>query len=323
MKKLFFIGLAAAAMLASCSNDETVEQAPQKAISFSTFVNNGTRNIDPSITKANILDFDVYGFTQNGQIFDGVKVSRPDANGAWTYSPLQYWIAGNTYTFGALAPSGAATVTNERVDGAQVAMDVAFVNNGNTDLLLADGVQMTGDAPAVVGLNFHHLLSKVKFSFTNAIDGYEVKVTDIKINNAYRDANLTIDANQIAWGQPINNILHLNFGNAVVGTSTDGVAMPIKFNETGVSYEEKLMIPAVKPSPYFISFSVELLKDGVSLKTYNHSLEIPVDMNMGYSYNLEATLTDKNIDPVNPLNPIEFTVTGVDDWGIGAGMDIK
>lgn len=55
MKKLFMIGLAATAMLASCSNDETMEMAQQKAIGFSNaFVNNGTRSIvEPEFHKRN------------------------------------------------------------------------------------------------------------------------------------------------------------------------------------------------------------------------------------------------------------------------------
>ena len=59
MKKLFMIGLAATAMLASCSNDETVEMAQSKAIGFSNaFVNNGTRSIvDPSFTTETLEDF--------------------------------------------------------------------------------------------------------------------------------------------------------------------------------------------------------------------------------------------------------------------------
>ena len=59
MKKLFMIGLAATAMLASCSNDETVEMAPSKAIGFSNaFVNNGTRSIvDPSFTTKTFRKF--------------------------------------------------------------------------------------------------------------------------------------------------------------------------------------------------------------------------------------------------------------------------
>lgn len=78
MKKIFLIGLAATAMLASCSNDETVEMAQQKAIGFSNaFVNNGTRSIvDPSFTTTSLEDFAVYGFTQNGQIFKGDKVHK-------------------------------------------------------------------------------------------------------------------------------------------------------------------------------------------------------------------------------------------------------
>ena len=78
MKKLFMIGLAATAMLASCSNDETVEMAQSKAIGFSNaFVNNGTRSIvDPSFTTETLKDFAVYGFTQNGQIFKGDKVYK-------------------------------------------------------------------------------------------------------------------------------------------------------------------------------------------------------------------------------------------------------
>lgn len=99
MKKLFMIGLAATAMLASCSNDETMEMAQQKAIGFSNaFVNNGTRSIvDPSFTKETLEDFAVYGFTQNGQIFEGDKVYEGgSASTGWSYDVLQYWVPGNT-----------------------------------------------------------------------------------------------------------------------------------------------------------------------------------------------------------------------------------
>lgn len=112
MKKLFMIGLAATAMLASCSNDETVEMAQQKAIGFSNaFVNNGTRSIvDPSFTTKTLEDFAVYGFTQAGQIFKGDKVYKGgSASTGWSYDVLQYWVPGNTYTFGAIAPHSVAT----------------------------------------------------------------------------------------------------------------------------------------------------------------------------------------------------------------------
>lgn len=73
MKKVFFLGIAAATMLASCSKDETVDVPQGKAIGFSnTFVDNATRSVvDPSFTVGTLGNFAVYGFTQNGQIFDG------------------------------------------------------------------------------------------------------------------------------------------------------------------------------------------------------------------------------------------------------------
>lgn len=75
MKKVFFLGIAAATMLASCSKNETVDVPQGKAIGFSnTFVDNATRSVvDPSFTTTSLGNFAVYGFTQNGQIFDGWK----------------------------------------------------------------------------------------------------------------------------------------------------------------------------------------------------------------------------------------------------------
>lgn len=74
MKKIFLIGLAATAMLASCSNDETVEMAQQKAIGFSNaFVNNGTRSVeDPSFTKDNLQNF----YNPQNETFRHSRTSR-------------------------------------------------------------------------------------------------------------------------------------------------------------------------------------------------------------------------------------------------------
>lgn len=50
MKKFFWLGCAAVALLASCSQDETVETPSSKVISFgNTFVDNATRSVDPGI----------------------------------------------------------------------------------------------------------------------------------------------------------------------------------------------------------------------------------------------------------------------------------
>ena len=330
MKKIFLIGLAATAMLASCSNDETVEMAQSKAIGFSNaFVNNGTRSIvDPSFTTETLQDFAVYGFTQAGQIFKGDKVYKGgSASTGWSYDVLQYWVPGNTYTFGAIAPYSVATNVSDVAlpeNATKVEMTVAFTNTDadQVDLLHAAPAQIAGTDvtetyQTPVGMTFNHQLSKVKFSFQNSVGaGYNVKVSNVKITDAYEKGTLTVGATENTWSNQTDKALVLNFGNVVADGATADEAAVIANAATLESYNEKLMIPMVSSATYTVTFTVELFKDNVPLGTYNHTVQIKnVEFKLGYSYDFKATLTHENIvDPENPLKPIEFTVDDITDW---------
>lgn len=327
MKKIFLIGLTAAAMLASCSNDETVEMAQQKAISFSNaFVNNGTRSVhDPSFTTTSLNDFAVYGFTQNGQIFNGEKVSKGgDASTGWSYDNVQYWVPGNTYTFGAIAPySVAGNVSNVTLPtgATKVGMEVAFTNTDadQVDLLHAEPTQIAGTdvTPTYttpVSMTFNHQLSKVKFSFVNAVgEGYTVKVKDVKIKDAYKDGTLTVAATENTWGGQTSKNLELNFGNVVDNASGTNAAF-IANTKTLESYNEKLMIP-MGTDTYTVSFTAEMYKGTVLLGIYPHTVQIKnVEFKLGYCYNFKASLTHENITGEGELKPIEFKLAGINDW---------
>ena len=328
MKKLFMIGLAATAMLASCSNDETVEMAQQKAIGFSNaFVNNGTRSIvDPSFTTKTLEDFAVYGFTQAGQIFKGDKVYKGgSASTGWSYDVLQYWVPGNTYTFGAIAPHSVATNVSDVAlpeNAKKVEMTVAFTNTDadQVDLLHAEpaqiaGTEVTETYKTPVSMTFRHQLSKVKFSFENAVgEGYNVKVSNIKIMDAYTNGTLTVAANGNTWSAQANNTLGLDFGNVVADDATADEAAVIANAATLESYNEKLMIPMDATATYTVTFTAELYQGDVLLGSYNHEVKIEnVEFKLGYCYDFKASLTHENITD-KPLNPIEFDVTNVKDW---------
>ena len=328
MKKLFMIGLAATAMLASCSNDETVEMAQQKAIGFSNaFVNNGTRSIvDPSFTTKTLEDFAVYGFTQAGQIFKGDKVYKGgSASTGWSYDVLQYWVPGNTYTFGAIAPHSVATNVSDVAlpeNAKKVEMTVAFTNTDadQVDLLHAEpaqiaGTEVTETYKTPVSMTFRHQLSKVKFSFENAVgEGYNVKVSNIKIMDAYTNGTLTVAANGNTWSAQANNTLGLDFGNVVADDATADEAAVIANAATLESYNEKLMIPMDATATYTVTFTAELYQGDVLLGSYNHEVKIEnVEFKLGYCYDFKASLTHENITD-KPLNPIEFDVTNVKYW---------
>lgn len=331
MKKVFFLGIAAATMLASCSKDETVDVPQGKAIGFSnTFVDNATRSVvDPSFKKETLPNFAVYGFTQNGQIFDGVPVSSVDGGTSWTYSPTQYWVEGNQYAFAAIAPASVsvsdAELTGTSVDDYKVEMTVSFTNDGKTDLLYANGGAFNADetfmaSPDPVSLTFKHQLSKVKFSFKNNVSGaYNIKVTDVKITNAKSTGTLTVStAADNAWSNVTGNDLVLSFGAA--GTTDASTADAIAFGNEVETYNEQLMIPTASTESYNVTFTVELLKDNVPMGTYHHTATIKdVELELGYCYDFAAELNAENIvvDPDDPdaqLKPIEFTVNEISTW---------
>ena len=326
------MGLATAAMLASCSKDETVEMAPNtRAISFSNaFVDNATRSIvDPSFKKETLGNFAVYGFTQNGQIFDGVTVSSNDNGSTWTYSPIQYWVEGNQYAFAAIAPAS-VSVSGETLNGSSVAdykvgMKVSFTNDGKTDLVYAAADNVNADetfmaSPHPVGLTFKHQLSKVKFSFKNNVSGaYNIKVTDVKITDAKSSGTLTVStAADNAWSNVTGNDLELSFGAA--GTTDVNTADAIAFGNEVETYNEQLMIPTASTESYTVTFTVELLRDTVPMGIYNHTATIEgVELKLGYCYDFAAELNAKNIvvDPDDPdaqLEPITFEVNEISNW---------
>lgn len=331
MKKVFFLGIAAATMLASCSKNETVDVPQGKAIGFSnTFVDNATRSVvDPSFKKETLDNFAVYGFTQNGQIFNGVPVSSADNGSTWTYNPIQYWVKGNQYAFAAIAPASVsvsdAELTGTSVDDYKVEMTVSFINDGKTDLLYAAAANVDANDsfmanPYPVSLTFKHQLSKVKFSFTNNVSGaYNIKVTDVKITNAKSTGTLTVStAADNAWSNVTGNDLVLSFGAA--GTTDANTAEAIAFGTEVETYNEQLMIPTASTESYTVTFTVELLNGTVSMGKYNHTATIKgVELELGYCYDFAAELNAKNIvvDPDDPdaeLQPIEFEVDKISPW---------
>ena len=332
MKKIFLMGLATAAMLASCSQDETVEMAQNtRAISFSNaFVDNATRSVvDPSFKNETLGNFAVYGFTQNGQIFDGVAVSSTDNGSTWTYNPIQYWVEGNQYAFAAIAPASVSvsdeTLTGNSVADYKVGMTVSFTNDGKTDLLYAaaDNVDANESFMASlqpVGLTFKHQLSKVKFSFKNNVSGaYNIKVTDVKITDANSTGTLTVStATENVWSEVGGTPLELAFGAA--GTTDANTADAIAYGTEVETYNEQLMIPTASTESYTVTFTVELLNGTVSMGTYNHTATIEgVELKLGYCYDFAAELNAENIvvDPDDPdakLQPIEFEVNEISNW---------
>ena len=299
MKKLLVMTLAAISMVA-CMNEEITEMNNGGEISFeNAFIDNVTR-VGFEQTS-DLTAFDVWGFVENGNgviatIFDGTDVTNN--NGVWGYTgDKQYWFPGNNYYFDAVAPANSNNATIEK--GAKGLANVAFTNvDGTEDLIFAsEDIANVSANQGAVGFVFNHLLSKTKFTFTNAFPGVEITVTDVKM---VVPANATYDFVSEAWG-PVAGGLELVFGNANVETT----------NIAAKSTTELLSIPADAAQNYEITFTVNVLMNGEVFYTDTKTSTVTgVALEKGRAYNFAANITPEILN----LEEIKFDVVRVEGW---------
>lgn len=300
MKKFLFLGIAATAMLASCTNDEVVEMNPQNAIGFESFVDKSTRATESDdITISNIKNVALYGWRTSGTTSEAIFTAKEltiAENGSASYSPIQYWAGGYDYNFEAI--KGAEVTANQK--GSTLSYND---NTAETDLVYAAANMpnvVAGKDPGKVKLVFNHLLSRVKFTFINGFESTaaaKITVTNVTLHNVYTNGSWT------------NNVW-------TNGTTSETLAFADNVNnvEPGnkqASTEHKYIIPN---DGYKLTFELAVNQEGV-ITNYSHSVTtLPdVDMSQGFSYNFVATITPENVDPAGQLYPIEFTAE-VNKW---------
>ena len=318
MKKLFTAILAISALVA-CNRDYVVESLNQSVITFDdSFVEIKTRAAeDPSTTTASIDAFDVWGYmgSEAGVVFEQERVSKTDAG--WTYANLKYWMPEQNYYFAAVSPVDDANIkinTEDRSFNAPTGLGVIEFTNeyGTTDLLYAEK-SLTTDADATnedkVHLQFAHMLSKVKFTFVNALPN-EIQIKNIKINNAPKSASIDMTADARAWADHAGEVA-LNFGDVEKG------AMLAISGDKHESDYARLTLPVGGEYEYNITFDVYVYH-GTEAGHIAHSTTLTgAEFMIGKAYNLTAIISPENLG----LQPIEFTVA-VDEWVDGGEYDI-
>jgi hypothetical protein len=324
MKKYFVAALALAGMFA-CSRVENVGPQPNAAIRFAdSFVEIKTRAAaDPSTTTESISEFVVWGFMDDTQaaVFNGATVTK-QTDGTWTYGDLQYWLPSHTYYFGAVSPVGHKDVTIDVAGANEYGLgEISFVNtDGSVDLLYAaKSVTTSNDVisvdPGKVQLQFSHLLSKVKFTFTN---GFTTENTTLKVENITMTApsegkiNLAQEDwwTNNAWVITKEDGLVLDFGSVKGGAA-------LAATETSECDTERLTIPHSATHVYTITFDVKLYVGDYATPAYAVTREVKLTdqpLKIGKNYNFKTTIDYSNIHPDGPLKPIEFEVIEVKEW---------
>lgn len=314
MKKILLSAFAIFAMMA-CNNEEPVRLQEQSLITFEdSFVEAKTRAEDPSITTGTIDAFDVWGFINlpSGVVFNQERVTKSEEG--WGYKNLQYWMPEMPYYFYAVAPVDDANIVVDKTNMDTKGLGtISFTNvDGTTDLLYASkhvstvGVDVINNAPSVE-LKFMHLLSKIKFTFTNGFpnENTSLKVKDIMITNAPAKGSVAVynkEREDFSWTLVQGETTELAFGDvALAALASDECAA------------ERLTIPADANRTYTITFKLELFYGNQLAGESTKELTLEnQEFAIGKNYNITATINNENFYDA-ALKPIEFTVE-VEDW---------
>lgn len=337
MKKIFIAVLALAA--AACSNVETVS-LNREAIAFGdAFVNKQTRIIDPTLDandlKAEDNGFGVYGYVTGNATAPIFTNERVYWDGAWKHDNTQYWIEGANYNFAAIAPYSGTyngeevnkylwTINNELSTSEKTVLNVYNVANpGQKDILYASA-EVNNVAPGygdAVSLNFRHILSKVKFTFTN---NYDAANTKIAVRNvviwAPMNGVVELTDDSTVWSRASTTATgRYQFG--VVGTD-ESTAAKIPYPQSMESCKELLFIPTSSAGSYQVDFLIDLYvvngNTETLVETFKHDISanhhLRIQFQPGYSYNIGVTIDNTNIDPAGAQKPIEFDIEELSTW---------
>lgn len=322
MKKLFFFTLAGvAAILSSCTKTETVEIPDSRAINFSgAYIGNAveTKQDNPeNITDASITEFIVYG-GYNGtmtDVFNAESVTGT-SGGSWTYTNTEYWVDGETYDFAAYAPAIDETVAKVAADDVNKALsftDFTSDASNQNDLLYAHVNVQTVNAAnqGPVTFNFKHALSKVRFTFTNSIDG-SLLIEDFKFYGMNSKGNYAYDSNSSSMGW--DNV-DIQVGSTAPFTST---AQEIAAVNGTAKTGDFLVIPqGITASAMTVTFNATFTNNSgdqpIPKKLVTAYLPAGTwDPGQCYNYNLNITMDV--IDPDGTMKPIVFSDPEVTAW---------
>lgn len=300
MKKSFLMLGVAAMALASCTNEEVLNVAENRAIGFDAFVGKPTKAV---MTDEAFREFSVFGGYEGSldNVFDNQKVSSTDGTN-WTYSPTKYWTEGKTYTFQAYSPSAAAGSATE--NGVNFS---GFVADGETDLLVSNVATMKGSDADPISLTFRHILSLIDFQFSTDINGANITISDLTVNALPNTGTYTNTGNTGTWAVSENGNYEMTVADDVIignpKTSTSVMVLPQTPSDKTIK----------------VTFTVDAT-GSIEIADAKHTVYLPTTaLTEGNHYTYTAIITASNIDPGNPLEEIEFGDPTVQPWVPASG----
>lgn len=270
MNKAIYLCAAAALTLASCSNDETVEVAQQKGISFRAVTGLNTRASE--VTTANLSALKVTAFWgKNNDKYDGfdTEVDYVKDGGVFNSAVSKFWPKdeNEVLSFTAFSDNwtGTKTITDKNtisVAGVKIAGTVA----DQKDMVYVTGVTGTKTANETngVALTLGHALSQIQISAKSDNTVYTYQVKGIRISNVDGEADFNVVNGTWSDNAANDQIYEVKYATPVTLNGTAQSIMEQK-PDNGTNYSDNLMLI---PQGATMAWNVENDKANTNKGTY-------------------------------------------------------
>ena len=274
MNKMIYLCAAAALTLASCSNDETVEVAQQKGISFRAVTGLNTRASE--VTTANLSEIQVTAFWDaNNNKYDGFTngevLYKKDGNGDFNSAIPVYWPGkdqeNEKLSFTAFSNNwtGNKTTTDKNtisVGSVEINTDV----DQQADMVYVTGATGTKVANETAGvpLVLGHALSQIQISAKSDNTVYTYQVKGIRISNVDGEADFNVVNGTWSNNAANDQIYEVKYATPVTLNGTAQSIMERK-QDNGTDYSDNAML---LPQGATTAWDVDVDKTNTNKGTY-------------------------------------------------------
>ena len=233
---MIYLCAAAALTLASCSNDETVEVAQQKGISFRAVTGLNTRASE--VTTANLSALKVTAFwDKNNNKYDGfdTEVDYVKNGGVFNSAVSKFWPKDENEVLSFTAFSDNWTGTKTITDKNTISVGSVEINTDvdqQADMVYVTGATGTKVANETAGvpLVLGHALSQIQISAKSDNTVYTYQVKGIRISNVDGEANFDVVADKWSNNNANDQVYNVTYDNAITLSGTAQTIMKAEGN---------------------------------------------------------------------------------------------
>lgn len=248
MNKAIYLCAAAALALASCSNDETVEIAQQKGISFRAIAGLNTRAVET--TQENLASMWVTAYENNATTayYSDVKYTREGTSNTFVSNPQYNWLKGKTINFLALSPQATDWPATNNITFNNADFEAVFTDvtpdkdiNKQKDLMIGKASGTENNDANGLDLTLNHVLSQIQIQAQHNNKAYTYTIKGVRIASVKAKGTYTLSTD--AWTQGTEyQTYDVILDNPII-LDGENKKTAVLMKQIGQAYDNAMLIP--------------------------------------------------------------------------------